>query len=506
MAYWASTEPNATYLIWDQPGVRRISYSYVDLIAAVASASRMLTQHGIGKGHRFCVHLRNRPETVALLFAAARVGAVLIPTNIRFTPRELGYVLEHSLSSLVVTEPAHEAMVAEAVGKTHRPTQVLTLGNDPISDPSVLFATRAEESPSIPIDTAADLVVMYTSGTTSNPKGVRISQLALLNAGHAITAGIGFESEDRHLAALPLFHINSLCYTLMSSLVTGGSVVLSDRFSASKYFRQAAETGATYGWMAATPMRMLLAQAPSTHDHAHSLRRIVFGQNLTAQEFRAWSERFGAPLQQIYGMTETVSLPIMTPLYGLRPLHSMGRPALGVVARLDVGKDPVSGRGQSGELLLRLRPGAQMMSGYLDDPVATAAAFDGEWFRTGDIVRVDEDGFFHFIDRKGDVFKISGENVSASEIETVLNEHPMVFDSAVVGQDDLIKGQVAKAFVVLKANAVATAAELIAWCRGRLALFKVPVEIEFRDDFPRTSAGKTRKKLLQQGAKPTEDI
>lgn len=496
--HWLRSRPEALYLIWDQPGGQRLSYTHRDLHTAVCGAASLLHESGIAAGDRFCVHLRNRPETVALLFAAAMVGATLIPTNTGLTPRELAYVLDHGEVKLIVTEPTHAETVQAAVnGGTARP-KVLVFDDVPSSNVATLFPGEGDvaHAPVGHVDNRADVVVMYTSGTTSNPKGVRISQLALINAGHAIAAGVGFGPDDRHLAVLPLFHINSLCYVLMTALVTGGSVVLSERFSASRYFRQAAETGATFGWMAATPLRMLLAQPASQHDREHPMRRVVFGQNLTSEEYEVWHARFGASLQQIYGMTETVTLPIMNPLNEESRLSSMGRPAPGVEARIDIDGRKTVTPGEKGELQLRLSRGEQMMSGYLNNPEANSAAFDGEWFRTGDIVQLDEEGFLHFVDRRHHVLKVSGENVSASEIEMVLNRHSSVFDAAVVGQPDTIRGQVVKAFVVLQVGAAATEAELVEWCRARLAPFKVPVAIEFREDFPRTSAGKVQKNLL----------
>ena len=494
LKHFAARKGDEPFLLWSQRDGELENYSWNEMVHVASGAVAFLREHGITVGERFCVHLRNRPETIALLFAAAATGSVIIPTNTRLTARELSYVFAHAQARLVVTEPEHAAVVQEALAATGRDIRVVVLGEQPERSAALMQygVTPLRED----TDNGADVATLYTSGTTANPKGVRISQAAFINAGHAIAAGIGFTPQDRNFAALPLFHVISLCYPLMTALVTGGSIALADRFSASNYLKQVTTAGATVGWLAITPLRMLLAQPPRPLDTAHPLRRLVFGQNLTHAEYAAWAERFGVPLLQIYGMTETVTLPIMNPLYGPQQIAHMGMPALGVRCRVVVDAAREARAGETGELYLALQPGRQMMSGYLFEPEATAAAFDGEWFKTGDLVARDRDGFFRFVDRKRDVLKISGENVSAGEGEMVLNEHPAVFDSAVAGKADPLKVQVIKAFVVLHEGRTASEAELISWCRERLAGYKVPVEIEFRTEFPRTSAGKIQKNRL----------
>jgi len=272
---------------------------------------------------------------------------------------------------------------------------------------------------------------------------------------------------------------------------------LSPRFTASRWAEQARVMGATVASLFAAPMRMILAQQPSEHDAAHRLRAAMFAQNLSSAQLAEFEQRFNVPLIQLYGMTETVVPPTMNPLYGERRGMSIGRPV--TAARLRIvdqrGNDVIAG--EPGELLVHGEPGRTMMAGYLHDPAATSQAVRNGWLHTGDTVRADADGYLYFVDRRKDLIKRAGENVASSEVERVLNEHPAVFESAVIGIPDPMRDEAIHAVVVLRGGATATPAELIAFCRDRLARFKVPDSVEIASSLPRTSVGKIQKHLLR---------
>jgi crotonobetaine/carnitine-CoA ligase len=283
----------------------------------------------------------------------------------------------------------------------------------------------------------------------------------------------------------------------MSALVTGASLALVPRFSASRWSEQAATLGATVASLFAAPMRMILAAAPSRYDRAHALRVGLFAQNLTSGQIRAFEERFGVPMAQLYGMTETVVPPTINPVYGDRRPDSIGRPILGARLRVvdDAGRDVDPG--VSGELLVGGEPGYDLMSCYLDAPDQTARVLRDGWLHTGDTVRADEDGYLYFVDRAKDLIKRAGENVATGEVERVIDEHPAVFESAVVGVPDDMYDEAVKAFVVLVPGAHLAADELRTWCAERLARFKVPEHVEMVAELPRTSVGKIQKHLLR---------
>jgi crotonobetaine/carnitine-CoA ligase len=487
LAWHASQRGDTPWLLFeDEPGSIR-TVSWAEALERARRTATVLRAHGAGPGERVNVHLTNRPEFYDLWFAAAICGAVLVPTNPLLGPEELGYALEHARCRLSVTQGDLVQTVEQARASAPCTQAVLSIG--PQWDRSVATADASGSD----FNAAPDdvLSVLYTSGTTSRPKGVMVSHAAYLHAGEAVAQHVRLRPNDRQLVVLPLFHGNAQYYSSMSALVTGASVALAPRFSASRWSEQAERMGATVASLFAAPIRMILAAAPSPSDRGHRLRLALFAQNVTQAQLDNFEERFGCPLTQLYGMTETVAPPTINPVYGERRNLSIGRPTISARVRID-----------DGELLVAGEPGWTLMSGYLDDPEATAAVLRDGWLHTGDGVREDDDGYLYFVDRSKDLIKRAGENVSTVEVEQVLDQHPTVYESAVVGLPDAIYDEIVAAFVVPAAGASADADELIAWCAERLAKFKVPARVEFVSELPRTPVGKIQKHLIRAGAAP----
>jgi crotonobetaine/carnitine-CoA ligase len=239
---------------------------------------------------------------------------------------------------------------------------------------------------------------------------------------------------------------------------------------------------------------MILAKEPRPSDADNALRAVIYAQRIDEAQEAAFQDRFGTRLLQLYGMTETIAPPLMNPLHGPRRNATVGRPVGDVELRLC---DPESRLGDIGELHVRGTPGATLMAGYLDDPDATAAALRDGWLRTGDVLQRDADGWYRFRARVKDMIKSSGENIAAAEVEQVIDAHPAVFESAVVGIPDPIRDEVVKAVVVLDHGASLSPEELIDWCRERMTKFKVPAQVEIVDELPRTSVGKVQKHRLR---------
>jgi len=245
---------------------------------------------------------------------------------------------------------------------------------------------------------------------------------------------------------------------------------------------------------------MVMAQTPQPSDGRSGLRLVIFAQSLTPELHEEWDRRYGVPMLQIFGMTETMGQPMVNPLNYRRDPLSIGFPAVGYECRVvdDNGDDmPV---GEAGQLIVRGIPGVTIMKGYYRDPSNTSLALRDGWLWTKDVVEIGEDGYFRFLDRAGDLIRRSGENVSAGEVEAVIKSHPAVADAAVVGVPDAMYDEAIKAYVILSDGASATEVEIIEHCRTRLSKFRVPGSVEFRDEFPRTSIGKTRKVELKAEA------
>jgi crotonobetaine/carnitine-CoA ligase len=466
-------------------------WTWHEFDADVNRVAHLLLARGLRHGDKFNLHLGNCPEFLLFWMAAAKTGTVMVPTNPVSTADEMEYILEHSEARLAITEPQYAAPVQAA--RPRCPALLDVIECRPL-DP--LVAGLPATPPDAHVAPLDEISMQYTSGTTSKPKGVLLTHANYIYGGEVMSKAMRAGPTDRHVIVLPLFHAGAQLHAFLPMLLAGGSVALMERFSATRFVEQATRHEATLAALFAAPIRMLLAQPRAASDGGTRLRAVSYAQNVTPQQFEEWHERFHAPLMQIWGMTETMSLPLMQPLDLPRKPLSMGMPVLGYECKVvdDSGKEVSPGT--VGELVVSGVPGVTLMKGYFKNPKGTADTLREGWLHSGDQAFIDEDGCFFFVDRKKDMIKRAGENVSASEVEETLKEHPAVFDAAVVAIPDPIRDQAIKAYVILKDGAAATGDELIAWCRGRLSAFKVPEVVEFRDVFPRTSVGKIQKHLF----------
>ena len=243
---------------------------------------------------------------------------------------------------------------------------------------------------------------------------------------------------------------------------------------------------------------MILAQPYDEAERNNKLRAVIFAQSVTAAELKAFEERYNTSLYQIYGMTETIAPPLMNPLQGAKDNTGIGKPIAGSRIKLIDEEGNEVPDGEPGEILLEGIPGKTIMKGYFNNPEATSRTLQNGWLHTGDKARKSEDGFYYFVDRQKDMIKRAGENVAASEVENVIMEHPAVYEAIVIGIPDAMHDEALKAFVILKQGQTATEQEVIDYCKGQLAKFKVPSAIEFVEDFPRTSVGKIQKHKLKE--------
>jgi crotonobetaine/carnitine-CoA ligase len=345
-----------------------------------------------------------------------------------------------------------------------------------------------------------EAIVLYTSGSTARPKGVVLGHRGTLFTGESYAQHFRLQPADRVLTCMPLFHVSGLFLQMLPVAMTGATLVLAPKFSLSSYWRWVREHGITVGHLPNGPLRLLGMQEPAASDRAHRLRLMTQALPLDTDEMVAFERRFGAPLGMVWGMTESSGGgTFMPPHFNHRPEYQAIGPAmLGWQVRVidEAGAElPV---GEPGELTIRA-PG--LMLRYLDDPGTTADALRDGWLHTGDIGYVDGDGCLHFVERKKDMIKRSGENVAAGEIERVIGEHPGVRTCAVVGVPDPLRGEAIVAFVVPEPGAAIDADGIVAFCADRLAWFKVPQHVEVRQGLPLTSIGKVQKGTLRLEAR-----
>lgn len=479
---WATGRGDEPFLRFESANSSALERTYGEIFERARRTAEVLVSTGVAPGDRVLVHMPNRAEFFDAWFGCAVLGAVMVPTNPLLTPGELSFEIGHSRVVAAVTTPE----LAEGVHTARRDSElvhVITTGED--FDARLASAGTFDGPGPAERDPAA---ILYTSGTTSRPKGVIVTNANYIYAGEVVAQHLRVTSADRWLVVLPLFHANAQYYSTMSALVSGASVAVMDRFSASRWGEQADRNEATLASLFAAPIRMILATPKNPSDAGNLLRAVIFSQNVSEQQLEEFEHRFGVGLLQLYGMTETIAPSTINPLLGERRNMSIGTPTLPSWLKVT----------DAGELLVGGEPGLSLMAGYLDDPEATAEAVVDGWLHTGDLVRADGDGYLYFVDRAKDVIKRAGENVSAGEIEAVVNGHPAVHESAAIGVPDDIRDEAILLYCVLEEGAATSEEDVLQWCREHLASFKIPREVRFVEALPRTSVGKVQKEILRR--------
>jgi len=503
-ADYAALQPEKEWLVFERADGQVLRWRYGEFLASVHQAAHLLRGLGVGAGDVFNLHLSNHPAYPQLILAASLLGAVALPSNPVSTPDELRYLLHHAEAKAVFTDSTGLATATE----TAPAGCPILLIDSPNTAGYPVYAAELAKHPTTPPNGAGAtekvVEILYTSGTTSLPKGVMLTNANIIFAVECFRAAIGMSAQDRPLIVLPLFHGAAQIHALWVALVAGASVAIMHRFSASRFFQQAIDYQATLAPMFGAPLRMLLNQPPQAQDAAHPLRNITFAQNLTPEQYATWERRFKVPLQQLWGMTETCGLPIVSPLSGRRNLLAMGRPALGYEVKIVDEQEQEVGAGETGQLMVRGVPGYSLMAGYLKDPQTTAQTLktqpDGStWLYTGDTVYADAEGFIYFVDRGKDLIKRAGERISSTEIESVVRGCPGVVDACVVSIPDPVRDEAIVAVVV--AQTPLSAQSIIDHCAARLSAFKVPEKVVFVDELPRTSVGKIQKNKVQEQIK-----
>ena len=485
------------------------SLTYADFACEVNRAAHGLLRLGVKKGDKISLLLPNCPEFLFTVFAASEIGAVFVPINTAFTAEEAGYVVDHSESSFFITTRTFLPLVEQIRGKCPHLRRVVSLQKDQEPEclfwDELLFGTSAD-TPEIAVRPGEIASITYTSGTTGRPKGVMLTQYAYLFAPQKRAEALGWSEKDRAFVMLPLFHVNALCHMAIAMISVGGSILLRERFSASHFWDEVREYGVTTSSLMRTIPNILL-NLPEKPDDGKSPLRLVVA--LLAPELHLrFEERFDATVIPSYSLTEDI-LSILGPLdKSRRKLGSCGLPIAPEVHKVRIEDEvgAVCGPGQLGEIV---KQSPTVMKGYYKNPEATAEALRGGWLYTGDLGYLDEDGFLYFVDRKKDMVKRGDENISSEEVEQVLNSHPLIAESAVIGVPDPIREEEVKAYIVLKPTASPEnlpPEEIWKFCQRHLAAFKVPRYLEYRGELPKTPSSKVQKSQLRTEAKAPKQI
>ena len=459
-------------------GVRTLTFGDID-----ARASRMaavLTERGVARGDRVAVYLANRIEFVDLFLACLRIGAVLVPMNILYKTRELNDILSDAEPRIVV---------AAADSR-----DVLPGGAPLVALAELVDEASRTEPASAPVPIGDDdlALIIYTSGTTGRSKGAALTHANVVANTSAIISSWRITSADRYLAVLPLFHVHGLANGICSWLATGFQMRLVERFDRDRIATlfETFEPTLFFG-VPTMYVRMLDFDADTARRIGAAARLFVSGSApLPVSVFEAFRARFGHAILERYGMSETLML-ISNPYGGERRAGTVGQPLPGVSVRIVDPDGRDVGPGETGQVLVR---GANVFHGYWRNPAATAAAFDGSWFRTGDLGVRSADGYCSLQGRASDLIITGGFNVYPREIEERLLAFPGVIEAAVVGAPDAVRGEVPVAYVVAGADFDPDLAREA--CAREMASFKVPRAFVRVEALPRNALGKVQKQLL----------
>ena len=471
-----------------------MQYTYRDMQREVDTRCHLLTEGlGLQPGDHIAYLGLNSCELLFLLFACARVQCSIMPLNNRLAIPEHQWILSHSDTRYLLVEPEFET-VADAL-QSELPALKVIKTNDEYQT----FLARAEPSDENRGSLDDRVLLIYTSGTTGKPKGVVHNQRALFyNALNAIHAQ-EMRALDHVLSVLPLFHSGGINIQTTPAFYVGARVTLLRRFDPGETL-QAIQHLRPSMFLAVPAVIQAMMDHPLWNNTDLSCLRMVGTGSSTVPDklLNAWHER-GVPATQIYGMTETAPTAICLPIADTqRKLGAAGKPAMHCEARIVDDSGKVLGTDERGEIQLR---GPNLFSEYLREPAMTQAAFDGEWFKTGDIGHTDADGFYYIDDRKKDVIISGGENIYPAELENVLAAMPELAEYAVVGRADPTWGEAAVACVVLREGMALDAQALLNRFEGQLARYKHPRDVVYFETLPRNAMGKVLKFELRDQLK-----
>ncbi|CEA09620.1 Long-chain-fatty-acid--CoA ligase FadD13 [Arthrobacter saudimassiliensis] len=490
----ARVRPDSTAIVFED---RRFSYAEVD--ARVRSLANALSNAGVRRGDRVAYVGFNHPALLETFFAAGLIGAACVLVNPRLARDEVAYILG-DCTPAVVAYGAEQAANAEDLARQLPVGTWLSVdGGGPGSDYEQFLAGGGTEAVEAEVHEDDLALIMYTSGTTGRPKGAMLSHRSLFYQYMNALIGVDLRQDEVHLAAAPLFHIAGLNMMTLPTFTLGGTIIIHRGFKAEAVLAEMAASRVTSAFLVPAMLDALSGHPDFAGADLSSVRGfMVGGSPLPERTIRTWQQKDVA-IMQGFGMTETApGVCMLEPRDGTVKAGSAGRPHFFTEYRLlDAGCSPVP-EGTPGEVVVR---GPNVMSGYWNNPEASAAALAGGWYHSGDVAVVDEDGYIWIKDRIKDMYISGGENVYPAEVENALLNLPGVVEAAVVGVPDERWGESGRAYVVLAdAAEAADGAGLREQLRSRLAGYKLPREVLVVEQLPRTTTGKIQKHVLRSGS------
>jgi long-chain acyl-CoA synthetase len=469
------------------------SYTYSEMSIIIDALARYMAAIGVSKGDRVSIYMANRPEWIMFYYAIAKTGAISVCVPGAYKCEEMKGVVNDSLSSVIVSseELLPQFPPAEAIPLVRK---VIVVEHDEILQ-SIL---RGEASPGTCAewDTTGDdaAAILYTGGTTGIPKGAMLTHRNLLYSAQNVAYHERLGSEDVGVCFMPLNHVFAQCHIMHTYFYACATLVLFPAFDMERVVAAVIAHGVTRFYAVPTIFIRFL-NAPESRKHLQSIRYVFSGgTSMPAEIVRQWVDAFGIPIHEAYGMTEAASLVTFNHFYRHK-IGSIGMAAGVIEVKVVDADDNEAKQGEQGEIIIR---GPNVMKGYFKQPEETAAALRNGWLHSGDVGVFDPEGYLYIVDRIKDIIITGGENVFPKEVEDLLHQHSSVNECGVVGLPSHEYGEAVTAFVTLKPNVAANERALIAFCKERIARYKVPKAIRFVSDLPKTPQGKILRRELRK--------
>nr|WP_295970111.1 crotonobetaine/carnitine-CoA ligase [uncultured Bacillus sp.] len=492
-----------TALIFEDFQGRMSEFTYSELNEEINKTANLFLDLGIKKGERVAVQLHGSPEFLMCWFGLAKIGAVLVPINTQYKEEEMGYILDKCGVTHVVIEEQFLPIYENRKASSEMDLHSIIIARSAKKIPGTLnFADMRKSQPGElkeirPLSSDDTAEILFTSGTTSNPKGAVLTHCNIIFSGIFGAWEGALTKNDRFLTVYPPFHVDFQLNAVVPAFTVGATMIIVEKYHASTYWKQICDYKVTFTHCIPMIVRTLLLQPQQEWEKNHCIRDIFFCLSLTDKEKADFEERFAVKLLNCYGSTETLVGVITDFPFDERKWPSVGKAGLSYEAKIVDSEGNELPPNSIGEICIKGVPGRTLFKEYYNDPEATAKTLKpGGWMYTGDKGYADEAGWFYFVDRKVNMIKRSGENISATEIEKILMDHPKIAEAAVIGVPDPVRDQAVKAFILLKEGEELSTEEILSYSQSRMAEFKVPSFIEIITSFPRTCTGKVQKKLL----------
>ncbi len=476
------------------------AYTNREFNERVNRTAHALMSLNVSRGERVCVIMLNSSEFLEIFFALAKIGAIMVPMNLRLAVPELSYIVNDAKPKALIYTSDFADKVTEIKEKVVVPNYIRHAGGELKGDPlfSDFASTFPADEPNVEteVEETDVLVIIYTSGTTGDPKGAMISHRNITFIAVHNLLGYGVNRSFRSLVTAPLFHIGALGAAALPVIYAGGSLVLKRFFNASEIIKLISNEKINY--MFAVPvMYQMMAEAAEwgSADFSHVKYFIAGGAPMPIPLIRTYQTEKGVGFAQGYGLTETGRLSSLPIEETIRKAGSVGKEEFHVIMRIVDNKGNDVAEGEVGEIIIR---GPNVFTGYWNKEEETKKAFKNGWFLTGDMARRDDEGFIYIVGRKVEMIISSGENIYPAEVERAIQSIDQVKEAAVVGMPDQSRGEVGCAFVLPKKGADLTEEALLDGLTDKIAKFKMPKKVVFVDDFPRNTSGKILKKELKK--------